>query len=486
MDEIEHDREQSNKGNLIKYSLMLILVAAAILFASLTLCLLKQQRQQQGLGILTVAVFAFSFYYLGQPLYLLLTGRLEGVLDDHQIAWGMIVSAAMIGAFSLGWRGWGVILEKDFALTRSNRGIAQRLWNFGLGSAVIGFVLFTVFVGRSGGVQQAFSGSHGESMAFDENTAYLYFSPWWILTGISMMLVAMGLSKLGGWRKFVTNSFIAVSYLYAVAMASRGWIFATSAVVFLGLSLTNRLEISLRKSLGFLLLAGLGVLLVFGYRSALHLGDQDSPILNPVEAIEGAVDEIGSVDAWTKTAGTEFVYHSTILATVDQTQRYGFGLNWLYLYTLHPIPRIWWPDKPYGFSDNAIVKTDIFYHTGLTIPGGAAPGIVADVYREFGLLSVAVFFLLGRFVHWIFRNARRDATPFWIVTYSLLYALSLNLFGQTLSAVLVPLPYAMAPIALWWIIENFTRHAPKRITYRGVLEDSATGTYVREIPASAN
>lgn len=213
---------------------------------------------------------------------------------------------------------------------------------------------------------------------------------------------------------------------------------------------------------------------MLGFRGVLHLGDDRRELPEIIGALT-AVTQLEENAQSTISTGNEFIFHGSILETVDSKQKYDLGLNWIYMFTLHPIPRILWPEKPYRFETPGIHWEDILEVTGLAVLGGtvmhaddtpmtalsamgrgaasgAAPGIVADLYKQFGLLSTLVFYLMGKYLRRLYVAAASLHSPLATCSYIMLYALSLNGLAQELYAILEPFAYAIAPIVLFELL----------------------------------
>jgi len=284
-------------------------------------------------------------------------------------------------------------------------------------------------------------------MRDQETTAYLYMGTLWILTGIAMMVKARHTRSLTIWQRLMPWVFAFWLYLRGVLTASRNWIFMPTACLLAAYGLTRTRPVRLSKVAKALVPACVAALLVLGYREVLHLGEYRPQAPSLVDALTAGMT-LRPEEVTRGETGFEFLYHAAIIDTVDATQKYHLGLNWLYVFTVHLIPRVLWPDKPYGFHTPGITLEDITQVTGLRRAGGAAPGLVADLYRNFGLASALLWWALGRVSRRLYLAAQRLHSPTATVSYVLLYALSLQLFAQSLQAVLASFTYAVAPAVL--------------------------------------
>jgi hypothetical protein len=446
----------------------------AVLIAVLGACLHSlRTRPGEGLGLPLVAILVCVFVYIIQPLSLMRSGVLDVFLTDKQAAKGILMPALMLACFFYGWRS----LRKTLQFSRVPKPSdwdAKSLWRWGLAASLAGAALELIFLARSGGVYHAFSQPHGALFADRENTAYLYMGPLWIATGMAMMVLAGARAKLRGWQRALLLLFTALMYAKAVLLASRSWVFLTTATLLAAFSLARRRPLPLSAALSVLIPGCVAALLLLGYRDVLHLGEvkADPPSLPEALVAGASLPDSGLVS---RTTGFEFVYHAAILETVDATQKYHLGLNWIYVFTVHLIPRIWWPEKPYGFETPGITYRDIQETTGLVVARGAAPGLVADIYRNLGLFSVVFFFFLGRLTRRLYLRALDLDSVVAAVAYVLLYALSLSMFGQSFQAVLAPLAYAMAPVVAYRLLQGPLRNRALVRPSRVAFQASAAG-----------
>lgn len=439
----------------------LLILAFAFMVAVIASCAITLYRRPgEGIGLPIVALLSFGYLYLGQPLYLLWGNTLHSYLKDSQIAKAVAVAAVMLAFFVWGWlKGTERRREAQVPNVRWN---PRRLWNFGFATAIFGFLLLCVFVRRSGGFNSAFGAVHGGGLDWANNTAYLYMSPFWIVTGLAMMILGAGRLLGSKWRRSVFLAFILVLYGYAVLLSSRGITFATTATLLVTYPLSKRIRVSVAKMAPFWLFAGLAVLLVLGYRDVLHLGEAKAQAPDLDTALTASVD-VDATSAWRRVAGAEFIFHAAVLDTVDAKRQYHLGVPWLYFYTVHLIPRVLWPAKPLGFTGPGVTGGDITEVTGLRVANGAASGIVADIYRHFGPLAVLFFLLFGWAAGRLYLRAQRPGTPLAVCAYVMLCALSLNAFAQGFGSILVPYPYALLPAVLFHWLSRPVRPLAQRI-----------------------
>ncbi len=422
----------------------MIWICFAVLILTIALSALSlRSRRGDALGLPLVAIGSFAFLYVVEPIAIIEDGVINVYLTEQQTIKAILIPAVMLACFIWGW----MSLRQEVQGNQKPAWNGRRMWIFGFATALAGLVLDLVFLNRSGGILYSFSQAHGGAMAYVDNTAYLYNGPWWMLSGSVMMI--LGCSKPGttGWKRLVPLAFLALLLVSSVLTGARGMLFSTVASGLVSYSLVRRRVVPLSRAFAALAILGFGVLLVLGYRGVLHLGEQSQATPTLAAALETSTGASETVLAHRLT-GQEFIYHAAVLDTVDRTGKLDYGLDWIYFLAINPIPKLVWPGKHYPDSPG-VTGDDIHEHTGATVAFGSATGLVADLYREFGLIAAPVLYLFGRFARKLLVSARRLELPLSACAYVMLYALSLNLFAQDVRGVLVPFFFSLAPMVLF-------------------------------------
>ncbi|MGO9336308.1 MAG: hypothetical protein ACLPY1_02250 [Terracidiphilus sp.] len=399
------------------------------------------------LGIPLVALGSFTFLYVVQPLQLIRSGTAELFLTDWQITKALLVAALMLAFFMWGWL--------HSSRTRVQLSISwdpQSMWRFGFAAACIGLILYVIFLERSGGFVHSYSRGHGEAMAWTDNTAYIYDGPWLMLSGAVMMILAKQGSLSRKWKTLVPYCFLGAFLANAIMGGDRGPLFAVASATFVGFSIARRKQVNLKQAAGVLFVVGCLIAVVFANREQIHLGAND--VSNSTHAAPEMLNDLVGTSEYDQEHGEasqEFLFHASVLETVDQTGKLDWGRGWVEFFFINPIPRLLWPAKPnadwYGISNG-----DIYEQTSIAISPGSAPGIVADLYERFHLLSVLFLFGLGFGLRRLFVLARNFSSPLTTVGYVMVYALSLNIFAQGFGALFVPFCYSMIPVMLFaWL-----------------------------------
>ena len=444
-------------------------------------------RPSEGIGIPIIAIATFAFIYLCQPAYMVWDGELESFLTDAMVVKGLLVPAAALFCLMWGWRRGGRSVGRLVEGAASGQGwSAGRLYRYGLMAACVGTALHVVYVERSGGFLQAYGQVHGQGFDPEGNTAYIYMGLFWVQSGVAMMIISGSKQRLSPAQHMAIAVFAGGFALNGLLGGSRHDIFAICAILWVGSSLARRSRPTIDRATPALVVACLGALLMLGFRSVLYLGSDKPEAPTWAEALTPA---LGSDDMGIRlrNTGVEFVVHASALETVDQTQRYDLALNWLGVYTVQPIPRIWWPNKPPlqlgGIPSSpagpGISKADVLEATGVTLANGCAPGIVAEMYMSFGLFSLLFFTWLGWCARRLLFSAEHLRSPLAMCAYTMAFSLGLNVFGQGFGAILVPLPYSMAPVVLYHWAE---RHNRRRLARDPAARQALPATLVEPTP----
>jgi hypothetical protein len=199
------------------------------------------------------------------------------------------------------------------------------------------------------------------------------------------------------------------------------------------------------------------LLLLVGYRSDLHLGAKTRFERDIVEAMM-ATSDITDIEMQVKRTNTLFPYHTAVIDTIDQTQKYNFGVDWIYTLTVHTIPRRVWPQKP-SMWNVGITPFDVYREVGWLRAGGAAWGLVADLYREFGIASILMWFVLGRISRRFLEKVGQEGNPINILVYVMWCVWALDMFAQSIKAILAMYLYVVLPglLLLWWCRTQVSR-----------------------------
>jgi hypothetical protein len=465
----------------------MVMFAFLVLLVMIVGCLCSLWgRPSEGIGVPIIAIATFAFMYLCQPAYMIWDNELEPFLTDAMVVKGLLVSAAALFCLMWGWHRAERNGRKFLQRTLSGQEwSAGRLYRYGLAAACVGLVLHIMWVERSGGFLHAYGEVHGHGLETHGYTAYVWMGLVWVRSGVAMMVISASKRRLSPAQQAVVAIFAGGLALNGCLYASRSDVFAVCAVLWVGWSLARGSRPSIDRATPALLAACLGALLMLGYRSVLYLGS-DKPHAPSFEKALTAGLGTDDESIHYRTTGVEFVVHAAALETVDQTHKYDFALNWLPVYTLELIPRVWWPNKPplqlAGIPESprgpGISQGDLLDATGVRIAGGSSTGIVAEMYMSFGLFSLLFFVWLGWTARRLLLRAEHLRTPLAMCAYTMAFSLSLNVFGQGFGALLVPLPYSMVPVFLYYWAERPHR---QRLAQQIAAQKRLPGTLLRSV-----
>jgi hypothetical protein len=291
-------------------------------------------------------------------------------------------------------------------------------------------------------------------------------SPFWTITGVVLLNLARVKSRPSVRRSEVWTkerlakiAFLGFLYAHALLLGSRGLLFSVTTAAVLSSWLTKGRWPGVAKVLGLLALIGSGMLLIVGYRSVLHLGERTSDVPDPAGALFAVLD-LDPKHVETRTGGVEFLYHAGVIEAVNQERRLHWGLNWLHRVTVNVVPRLLWPSKPYNFDTGGVSREDVQSIIGFTLGGGSAPGLVADMYWQFGPGCIGAFFVLGWTSGWLYRGALALRSPVITAAYIMWYCLSANMFTQLFQDILAPFVYSLAPVLLYGALK-FPQSGPR-------------------------
>jgi hypothetical protein len=394
------------------------------------------------LGIPPLVAGAFAYLYLWNPLYLSHKGTLAVFLSEGQILQGIVVAAAAYLCLLFGWRlGGKRVGGRPWYRGEWN---VSRLYQSGTVLVVAGMVLFLAFINQSGGIQQFYLMPHGAAGRWEEQTAWVYLGLYLVYPGLTLMAIAATHRRTGviGWLPFALA--VALMIGHATVSSSRGTLFPTIvAAMFSVYFARGKSPRPLTMAIGGFTLM-LALLLLVGYRSELVAGSSTEHV-DFADALT-AVFDVSDADVRSGSTGNEFIYHAALIDGVQRSGRLAYGLNWLYTFFVHPIPRILWPSKPYNWYIG-LTGGDLYQLNGWIVSSGSASGAVADLWTQFSVLSLLLWSAIG----WLMRRVFERAVlghPVWIVVYVNCYCWGLHMLAQGVSAILVPVAYSLIPALL--------------------------------------
>jgi len=207
------------------------------------------------------------------------------------------------------------------------------------------------------------------------------------------------------------------------------------------------------------LVLGLFVLLLVSNRSQVFIGSSVGSVNDPLST-------------FSTQESNEFIYGAGTIINAEYFENYNYGLRYLTVMLIRPIPRAIWPSKYLDASqwfgipnleENAGTGAAEFSNSvGWTGAVGAAPGIVADSWLEFWWGCCLFLFLIGRLYSGAWSRAKRFG-GIWIVVFIVMAALSGYLVTQTFEAMIFRLLFMAIPS---WVIWVFVK---RKISAKAIL-----------------
>jgi len=469
--------------------LWIVLISLGAIIAAILLQVARGRLDCLSVPVLAAGVF--GFLYLWMPIWALIQGQLFNFVGESDAAWAVAFAGLALGAL---WFGWFVALwaRRDHPASGARmvyvaaQWDSKRLYNGGLVLVGLGFCLWLVFLGMSGGLSHYYSGVHGSHGAWTSTTAWIYNGLGYVYPGLCFMIVAL----VRGARRpkhGVAGVVIvaALMFCHSVLTGGRGPFFTTAVTVGGAILLAARKRPKFHTVLAAGVVLGFCIGALVTFRSALHLGT------NPEEfesiayvGVLGYLDDVANLSY--DSVGHEFIYHTGTIRTADRLGRYGWGRRYLLYLLIHPIPRILWPGKPYVFETGAVTSEDIASIMGWQVATGAAVGLVADWYREWGVFSLLAWFLLGAVFARLYDAAvQPNGSPFVVLLYVLVLSQSLYLFAQGFLPFVESFLIRGLGSYLVWRVYVCTAHRANRARHRSCLADTRVAQTKRRHMADA-
>jgi len=410
------------------YWLALAIMSAIV--AAIFAAVVRKRMDLLAMPLLAAGIM--GYLYIVAPLRGLADGAVWAYVTPYQAAWAILFPALALAWFCAGWFSTAPkqvppgVSAPD--VSRSEKEALARLYRGGLMLAAAALGLWGYFLAFSGGAATFYGAVHGQAGRWTDTTAWVYSGIHLAYPALAFMLVSLLRGKVKSrlaWGPAI--GLAAVLLVHAVLIAGRGPFFQTTATLAAAAMLATRKRPPVHVAMAGLAGIAAVILLLVGCREAIHLGTsledlRETDFHDPV-AITGH-----------EVSGNEFVYHTAVLTTVDRLQQHGWGERYLWHLLLHPIPRLWWPSKPYyksGEGTDTITGDDITRVMGWRVAVGAAPGLAADWYREWGILSAIAWAVLGAAFGWAYTRATKPyASPMAMVVYALIVGRGLHLIGQ--------------------------------------------------------
>lgn len=383
----------------------------------------------------------FGFLYVYLPLRLEYEDGFRGLLVEDDIVFAQQMNLAGVVALMIGI----MLSARHRAEPTAPALTAEMVGKLRKGAVVLGIIGvlgYAVSIVNVGGISQAYGKAYGGGWS---DSGYVRDSMLLVLPALILLsLVRDRNQKLRFW---------ALVALFALPLAVQGFFGARRGPTFMaaaGIGIGHYLGNNKRPALLTLLGGGaaLGFLLLFlvSNRQAIYVGSE-----KPLDQDASEYLRPGT--------GNEFIYGAGTVVHYEMTGRYMKGARYFAVFFVRPIPRAIWPTKYLWVSalfdvpnleQNLGTDADSFRETlGWSGAVGAAPGLVADMFIEFGYLSPLALLLIGVLYGTGWRRATGGGGV-WVPVYSLMLALSLYLVLQTLEAMAFRFLLTTVPLVIVW------------------------------------
>lgn len=340
----------------------------------------------------------FSHPYVLQPIRCLLGG--VRLITWEMLEFGLIVSILCLVSLYLGWL-WSKRRMKG-SRARTYPLDCRRLMAGAVGFAGIAIIGWFAFAGASGGVQQIYSGAHGQGADWLGVTGYVYNLQHFLPPAVCMLLIVayFARGKPIGTRAWRLAIVLSLTWLvHAVLWGSRGRFFqiAASWLVFL-FAQRRPTRADLVKALVILSVVALVFQFLVIFRDYIHLGEGSwASALQSRENWRQVLTYNTFVPQPEYKSNTEIDYHSAVTYLFWKRGEYNWGAS-LVNPIINFLPRYLFPDKQ-SYKIRAVLDNDVLFGGVGWIPAtGSCPTGPGRIFTEFGFCSLLFWFFIGAFV----------------------------------------------------------------------------------------
>lgn len=205
-----------------------------------------------------------------------------------------------------------------------------------------------------------------------------------------------------------------------------------------------------RQLLTVVLIGSVALVIMTGLREThSKINSQTAAETNPLVIMVGSLNFLG-VD---KT--------SQIIDEIPEKMNYQLGES-MVLWMVAPIPRTMWPGKP-DITYGRVIGEAIYEKRDENSPGGGVPpGLIAELYLNFGYVGIIAGMFIFGLVLKLFYNALkkvRDTSVYGMVIYILVFIpFALKLIGGDVSSCTVRIFYSLIPV---YLIMKLVQKKPK-------------------------
>jgi len=183
--------------------------------------------------------------------------------------------------------------------------------------------------------------------------------------------------------------------------------------------------------------------------------------------------------------GNEFIYGGAAIVSKLHTWDFYWGRRQVMVYLVRPVPRHIWPEKYkdaatwLGLPDwieanNAVFDQTAAFLLGWVAPLGAAPGLAADLWIDFGPAAPIIGGLIAYGLVWLWARARAGRI-FASVVYGLAFTLMIYLVTQGEQAFFVRLLFSSMVVLVVFTICGVVRPRQRGAHLTGAVISTTTG-----------
>lgn len=333
-----------------------------------------------GIGML-VRSYYMAFSEKGEVGKVFTLGRdfSEFLLPSFYVLLGILVlSLGFYLAYHFQWNRFPAWLIGRGVKTDWNENRARPLIFLFLGISLLGLVLFISSMGIKNVLLELTQSSEKRFIEV-EGEGYKYAALGYYRWMVSLAQISLYLSLIIYLNK-TNNSKRYLLWLLLSAAVSLFFPFFTSSRSSIGLILFTImiiLSVYRKINVGLILTTGLASVLLFNYMTQLRYSRwADASDLESKNLFELFVFNRNLADI-SKTAH--------IINGVPEDLEYKYGTSLLSVF-VSPIPRTLWPEKPVLYLGKEIGKK--IYRVGDRVNTGIPPGLIAELYLNFGLLGI--------------------------------------------------------------------------------------------------
>lgn len=398
-----------------------------------------------------------GYLYVYLPLVMKANGQLQQHFSMEEVAFVQGLNLVCVVALFLGVvvGDRGLCRDPDrvsvftIELTPQRRQIVRKI-GIVLGTAGAG--IFLIGIVYIGGFEAAFDSPKGGGWA---PTGYLRDLKLLIIPAIVLLYLSNRGQQWSSSSKILVGIFSIPLFARAFLATSRGWLFMGAAALVGGWYIVHNRRPRLVTTLAGGVVLWILMMVLVSYRGEIYIGsdfftgDRPSVTTMITEAVN-RTEESGGY-------GNEFIYSVYAIQLAREENDIYYGRRYLTYTVIRPIPSLVWPNKYSDVGTQGIVRnagtlgeenTDGIYEN---FPNGIYPGIVGDLFVEFGWGGIPAIFFFGWVYGTVWRRYLVEGGQ-WTVVYAGIFAMSVFAMMQTIAAAYIAriLIITAPTLFLWW------------------------------------